>query len=151
MSISSGETDDAYIVLGEEERFAYRRALSRLIEMTSMEYVKIENWNPLAPKIRKWESDLPVCISTPTSVTGQVRQRQEGLHEDDFASEAAFESDARAHRIAKARPSAPRLKEDHIWGVREDWGPKAGTWGRGAKVHRRPECGDQDADADAKK
>lgn len=145
MSISSGETDDAYIVLGEEERFAYRRALSRLID------AKIENWNPLAPKIRKWESDLPVCISTPTSVTGQVRQRQEGLHEDDFASEAAFESDARAHRIAKARPSAPRLKEDHIWGVREDWGPKAGTWGRGAKVHRRPECGDHDADADAKK
>lgn len=119
--------------------------------MTSTEYAETEIWNPLAPKIRKWESDIPVTISTPTSVTGQARQRQEGLQEGDFASEAAFESDARAYRVAK-QPSAPRLKEDHIWGVREDWGPKAGTWGRGAKVHRkRPEGNDHDADADPKK
>lgn len=121
--------------------------------MTSTEYAETEIWNPLAPKIRKWESDLPATIST-TSVTSQARQRQEGLQEGDFASEAAFESDARAYRVAKEQPSAPRLKEDHIWGVREDWGPKAGTWGRGAKVHRndeRPEGNDHDADADPKK
>ena len=30
------------------------------------------------------------------------------------------------------RPSAPQLAEDHVWGIREDWGEKAGRWGKGA-------------------
>lgn len=28
----------------------------------------------------------------------------------------------------------PKLKSDHVWGVREDWGPGAGVWGKGASA-----------------
>ena len=33
-----------------------------------------------------------------------------------------------------ARPEAPRLGPDHVWGVREDWGERAGQWGQGVKA-----------------
>lgn len=111
--------------------------------MTSSDYAEKETWNPLAPKIRKWESDVPATISTSTSVTSQPRQRYEKIQEGDFAPEVAFESDARVHNL-KERPSAPRLKEDHIWGVRDDWGPKAGAWGRGTKVHQKDRGSEDD-------
>lgn len=29
----------------------------------------------------------------------------------------------------------PKLKSDHVWGVREDWGKSAGPWGKGASVY----------------
>jgi protein AFG1 len=32
------------------------------------------------------------------------------------------------------RGDKPVLKEDHFWGVREDWGKKAGKWGKGASA-----------------
>lgn len=122
--------------LGEEERFAYRRALSRLVEMTSQEYAEEEEWNPLGPPLRKWESMHQGTQGISTSLYGSSNGRLES-QVPDFAFEAAFESEARSQHALKERPSAPRLKEDHIWGVRDDWGPKAGAWGKGAKVYRK--------------
>jgi len=33
------------------------------------------------------------------------------------------------------RGDKPVLREEHIWGVREDWGKKAGEWGKGASAY----------------
>lgn len=39
-------------------------------------------------------------------------------------------------REVDVRPPSqkPVLKEEHVWGVRDDWGKKAGRWGQGAKA-----------------
>ncbi|WVO23098.1 uncharacterized protein IAS62_004443 [Cryptococcus decagattii] len=40
---------------GEDEKFAYKRAVSRLIEMTSSPSYAAEEWAPLEPTLRSWE------------------------------------------------------------------------------------------------
>lgn len=32
------------------------------------------------------------------------------------------------------RENPPVIHENHVWGVKEEWGPKAGQWGKGAKA-----------------
>jgi len=46
-----------------------------------------------------------------------------------------------SERMAK-RPSAPHLGAEHVWGVRDDWGEKAGEWGRGTKAFNKPSSKD---------
>ena len=43
---------------GEEERFAYKRAVSRVFEMDSSEYLRTAIWTPLAPALRTWEQSV---------------------------------------------------------------------------------------------
>lgn len=125
------------LVTGEEERFAYRRALSRLIEMTSPEYDETEEWNPLPVNKRRWES-----LRSAAQPSKVEQMRFDDPQGGDFAPEAAFEFGSRlgSQKTKRERPSAPRLKEDHFWGVRDDWGPKAGAWGKGAKARREEEA-----------
>lgn len=33
----------------------------------------------------------------------------------------------------------PELKDVHVWGVAENWGPKAGAWGKGASAFEQGE------------
>ena len=94
---------------GEEERFAYRRAVSRLHELTSPSFWEREQWSPLDLESRGWErSEVPDRIENIAVATDIDEKRQ--------------------------RPPAPFLKPDHVWGVRDDWGDRAGEWGRGASV-----------------
>ncbi|KAG5638052.1 hypothetical protein H0H81_002086 [Sphagnurus paluster] len=121
-------------VLGQDEQFAFKRALSRLVEMTSASYGKndLDTWTPLHPSARKWETKAtgnPQAIAFPPRVMGQ----DDIPGESDFAEEAAYPSDV----MNLKRPSAPRLSADHVWGVREDWGPGAGAWGRSNSRHHR--------------
>jgi peroxisome-assembly ATPase len=121
---------------GKEEQFAFKRALSRLLEMTSESYGAEEHWAPLPAAERKWErSSRPVNaphtqrhVPTPSGLSDLHRS------DSDYAAEAAFDnSDARID--PSQRPEAPRLQEDHIWGVRDDWGERARAWGKGAKAY----------------
>ncbi|KAH9892647.1 AFG1-like ATPase-domain-containing protein, partial [Cubamyces lactineus] len=126
--------DKLSIFSGKDEQFAFKRALSRLLEMTSEIYARDEQWAPLPPSSRKWESSStsyksPVVLkSTLTQSTCQLRNTNA-----DFAEEASAYPSSHAHPTD--RPPAPRLSADHIWGVREDWGPRAQAWGRGASVY----------------
>jgi protein AFG1 len=116
--------------LGHDERFAYKRALSRLKDMTSTTYARDTEWSPLPAEMRKWESSEP----GPNLVLSGARPPPLDTLEagPDYATEAAYEGGR-----APPRPEAPKLKEHHVWGVREDWGPKAGSWGKGAKAYGR--------------
>jgi hypothetical protein len=105
-----------------------------------------------------------------SSGSGIVNRHHEGLvdddnNEDDLAVEAGLRFGGHAH----LRPGdhsgdmkgmadlnsvgAPRLKTEHIWGMRDDWGDRAGRWGRGAQAYRNnkqqeePE-GDEDRTAE---
>lgn len=49
--------------------------------------------------------------------------------DDDFADEAA-------QIDVKLAAGPPRIREEHMWGVREDWGKKAKRWGQGAAAYK---------------
>ncbi|EJF65444.1 hypothetical protein DICSQDRAFT_79616 [Dichomitus squalens LYAD-421 SS1] len=137
--------DTLSIFSGKDEQFAFKRALSRLLEMTSESYAKDEQWTPLPPDSRKWETSDSVRPSQPsitTSPSSQPARAQFNAPSSpdlaDFAEEAALSSPTPASPFPAERPPAPRLSADHIWGVREDWGKRAGDWGRGAALHGPP-------------
>ncbi|KZV68595.1 hypothetical protein PENSPDRAFT_735877 [Peniophora sp. CONT] len=107
--------DTLSIFSGKDEQFAYKRALSRLREMTSARYAEEETWTPLADDARKWERSSAGSKRTPTSSVSRVGTEGEG-RDSDFADEAAYE---RAGDV-KARPEAPRIWPRHVWGVEEE-------------------------------
>ncbi|KIJ68128.1 hypothetical protein HYDPIDRAFT_165832 [Hydnomerulius pinastri MD-312] len=123
--------DKLTIFSGQEEQFAFKRALSRLIEMTSMKYTLEEHWNPLPLASRKWERkpELPTLLANVERPAIPPKISSDAYETADFANEAAYEDSERS----PTRPEAPRLSSDHVWGVREDWGEKAKEWGKGAK------------------
>ncbi|KAI0645780.1 AFG1-like ATPase-domain-containing protein [Trametes meyenii] len=130
--------DKLSIFSGKDEQFAFKRALSRLLEMTSEGYARDEQWAPLPPSSRKWETPSPSPPSAPP--LPRSTQRTAVKREDptaprpssDFAEEASAPS---SYAHLAERPPAPRLSADHVWGVREDWGDRAREWGRGASVY----------------
>lgn len=122
--------------LGEEEQFAFKRALSRLVEMTSAAYNRVDRWTPLPQDACKWET-----VSSPTlgpsdgPIVHDSAKPDRGLaHDsDDFAQEASFKK----MNTTFKRPHAPQLSPEHVWGVREDWGGNDKDWGKCAKVFDR--------------
>ncbi|KAJ7497659.1 AFG1-like ATPase-domain-containing protein [Mycena latifolia] len=123
--------DTLSIFSGQEEQFAFKRALSRLIEMTGPAYVRTVQWAPLSERDRTWERSV-AYPGTSHSRSFDVDPRP--AEQDDFASEAAYSPDLGKEKV---RPAAPRLKADHVWGVRDDWGKGAKTWGQGARAYPR--------------
>ena len=123
--------------IGKDEQFAYKRALSRLLEMTSESYAREEGWAPLPRDSRKWEipassTHSRAVPSAPQAAPASSRTDMSSPHDaaTDFAEEAS------QHCATPAdRPPAPRLSADHVWGVREDWGQRARAWGRGAAAY----------------
>ena len=165
------------IFSGEDERFAYQRAVSRLFEMSHPDWVIRKSWRPfLDGEMDSWrgsEAEKRERERERESVqysSQSVRERP--ADEGDFADEASYEASTFPSRVsepelwsekrendqpnrgasnaglpADGRPSfapgpvgrrrgegPPVISEAHIWGVREDWGKKAGAWGKGASA-----------------
>ncbi|KAF8756549.1 AFG1-like ATPase [Rhizoctonia solani] len=116
-----------HVVLpGQEEKFAYSRATSRLVQMTSPKYAAQAIWQPLTRAQQPWHVDTPPSRPSnynqiPTFAT------EDQVLEKDWAEEASYD----ARRSRKGRPEPPRLSENHAWGVRDDWGKGVGDWGKG--------------------
>ncbi|KAJ7745464.1 AFG1-like ATPase-domain-containing protein [Mycena maculata] len=122
--------DTLSIFSGQEEQFAFKRALSRLIEMTSPAYSRTSQWTPLPEGDRTWERSM-VYAGIPESHARSRDVDPPAPESDYFASEAAYTPSL---ETGEARPSPPRLKADHVWGVRDDWGKGTDAWGQGAKA-----------------
>ncbi|KAK0192119.1 AFG1-like ATPase-domain-containing protein [Armillaria mellea] len=90
------------IFSGKDEQFAFKRAFSRLVEMTSPAYHIRSQWKP---KVQKWEGSR---VITGYGKLSGASQSQTGF--------------------------SPQLSENHVWGVREDWGG-GGRWGKGARAY----------------
>lgn len=103
--------------IGKDERFAFKRALSRLLEMTCERYIAEEHWNSLPLSSRRWERSTSTHNATDDHKTLQ----------DPTDRSAAFVTNERPHaqtddsRLFVGRPDAPKLSEDHMWGIRGDW------------------------------
>ncbi|TKY86708.1 hypothetical protein EX895_004348 [Sporisorium graminicola] len=205
------------IFSGEDERFSYQRAVSRLFEMSHPDWMRRKGWRPfLAKEMGAWagtshqqeeqvaeaEAVGKVVVAnelneahqhleraeSAASATAVAAATAEGSSADspsrfvdpsgDFAEEASYETasfpgrrsaqmklereiegwaakqqqqsqqDAGGRKkyeaadfspgpIGKKRnrdQGPPVLSEAHVWGVREDWGKKAGVWGKGSSV-----------------
>ncbi len=111
---------------GEDERFAYKRARSRLWEMCGTRWwARNEEgwWKPVEKDIRRWE--VPVS----TGDEGVVASTVVAKGDPHSGREAkAFPHGASQFRTHQDPP--PRFNWVHAWGMMT-WGKKAGAWGKG--------------------
>ncbi|WVQ79180.1 hypothetical protein IAT38_001276 [Cryptococcus sp. DSM 104549] len=133
---------------GEDEKFAYKRAVSRLVEMTTSPTYAREAWLPVEPKLRSWErkpgSPHPPKATSATSSLVHGARAPSLYGRDDLAIEVGYTRPGRANgkddRVI-GRPGRrggkppPSIKEQHVWGVMDEWGKKAGRWGQGVKAY----------------
>lgn len=119
---SAPALDTLSIFSGKDEQFAFKRALSRLLEMTSEAYQRDELWAPLPTAMRKWErtGSTGGKARTPLSMQDPSVPRFPSHTQSDFAEEAASEGDVLAGSLL--RPEAPRIRAEHVWGVHDEEG-----------------------------
>lgn len=136
------------IFSGEEERFAYQRAVSRLWEMSHSSWNETQ-WKPLVEaELGSWQQSAAQTVDRQKEIFDALRAsttaaaastpRHETAAASDFADEASYNSVSKDERRRSSRAynrdqGPPVLSDAHIWGVRDDWGPKAGRWGRGVR------------------
>lgn len=126
---------------GEDERFAYKRARSRLWEMCGKRWWAREEegwWRPLAKDVRRWEGvgqDLG-CHVPPAQGFPQAADGGSGRDE-------LFRHGASPFRTSRDAP--PKFSWEHAWGLIK-WGKKAGAWGKGVEgldERGKPEVSDK--------
>ena len=106
---------------GEDERFAYKRARSRLWEMCGARWWAREEegwWRPVGKDVRRWEGARQEVTSTPPTQQPGKTSTQEQL----------FRHGASPFRTSQEAP--PKFGWMHAWGM-ITWGKKAGPWGKG--------------------
>ncbi|KZO96513.1 hypothetical protein CALVIDRAFT_563984 [Calocera viscosa TUFC12733] len=123
------------IFTGEEERFAYARAVSRIHELSSASHSS-EMWTPMDRDARRWETPTPSSHEPLHAPRRAPSPRHTEAPNSDFAHEAANERPTRRGSL-KEWVDQPKIGEVHVWGAREDWGQRAGEWGRGAGTYRK--------------
>ncbi|KAI4738449.1 hypothetical protein E4T50_11084 [Aureobasidium sp. EXF-12298] len=121
---------------GEDERFAYRRAQSRLWEMCGVKWWNREgeDWHkPVSASIRSWEVSVPSAAeysAASVRLQGQAADAAMGnsRNVDEVQDEIMFRHNASPFRRSEEPP--PKFSWTHIWGTMK-WGKKAGAWGQG--------------------
>jgi protein AFG1 len=81
-------------------------------------------------------------MAKPSPAPGTLSNEPSDRDSNDFADEAGY-SRPETLRPKVAR-DPPKISEDHMWGVREDWGKKAGEWGQGVKGKRSSKGEDEE-------
>ncbi|KAI1630156.1 AFG1-like ATPase-domain-containing protein [Exophiala viscosa] len=133
------------VLTGEDERFAYKRARSRLWEMCGRrwwdERLAVMDdmdekrwWRPLDRQGRTWESFKDQRakgseVGIVQSGMGVVSGHDEG---NDPRTSSLFRHGASPYRTAESPP--PKFGFQHAWGMMK-WGKKAGQWGKGTDAY----------------
>lgn len=123
---------------GEDERFAYKRARSRLWEMCGRRWWDErgperdvdEWWRPVGREGREWEGSGALDKEASESVLNTATTGS------DARTDALFKHNASPFRTSKEPP--PKVGWQHAWGMMK-WGKKAGEWGKGVEGDRRKE------------
>ncbi|KAH8596345.1 AFG1-like ATPase-domain-containing protein [Bisporella sp. PMI_857] len=122
---------------GEDERFAYKRASSRLWEMCgSCWHNRSEPgwWKPLSLENRRWEnsSTMHAPNSRPLSSIGGEVKLGESTELDKPAGLQGKMLEEMIHPgpFRPDREPAQQIAWTHAWGMIK-WGGKAGIWGQG--------------------
>ena len=139
------------VFTGEDEKFAFKRARSRLWEMCGGRWwargvedemdatkggEKLSWWRPLPLDSRPWESSYSSTSVATTSSSGLPQQSAttDGVKEANKISKITDEEKAEAaesrYRLYDRPP--PSFSLMHFWGT-TPWGRKAGRWGKGVE------------------
>ncbi|KAL8909739.1 MAG: hypothetical protein Q9207_000048 [Kuettlingeria erythrocarpa] len=113
---------------GEDEKFAYKRATSRLWEMCGARWWAREEewWKPLAKEVRRWELNIVTNSHRATNLTDPGASAGSNTQENE--SSTLFKHGASPFRTSHDPP--PKIPWWHAWGMIQ-WGKKAGAWGQG--------------------
>ena len=163
--LGPGSPDFANIggLTGEDEKFAVKRAESRIWEMCSRKWWERAGssdaaamagpetwWRPLPLSNRHWEraskdSSSSSSLSTLPPLPPNIKILSETEREKDRQRELEdmFKHGASPFRTHPDAP--PKFSWTHAWGMMT-WGKKAGAWGKGVEgLDERPkEKGDED-------
>lgn len=117
---------------GEDERFAVKRAESRIWEMCSARWWDraqdpAEWWRPLPMESRHWERASLQPGSTPGAAT--LPPNVKILSQDELQGQL-FPHGASPFRTHPDAP--PKIDWTHVWGTVK-WGKRAGAWGKGVE------------------
>jgi hypothetical protein len=136
---------DTRVLVGEDEKFAYRRARSRLWEMCGNRWWRVregdpaEWWKPEGGQGRFWEGiraeDIEKVVRE-EFVDGShdgMKRRADAMR-DAKENGGLFRHGASPYRTADKAP--PKFGWQHAWGMMK-WGKKAGEWGKGVEGDRR--------------
>ena len=122
---------------GEDERFAYKRARSRLWELCSKKWHARdeEGWHkPVPASVRQWERSVEQRTAAPGAgpVSSGANDVAAGgtADIDEKRDEVLFRHGASPFRTAREPP--PKFSWTHVWGTMK-WGRKAGAWGQGVE------------------
>ncbi|KAH7356515.1 AFG1-like ATPase-domain-containing protein [Rhexocercosporidium sp. MPI-PUGE-AT-0058] len=122
---------------GEDERFAYKRARSRLWQMCGARWHARSQpgwWRPLPAEVRRWERSSSKSPSTPEpmEVKGDVKMGESIILEKPAGLQGkGMEERERAKSpFREQREPPPEFGVWHAWGITK-WGKKAGVWGQG--------------------
>ncbi|KAL8683608.1 MAG: hypothetical protein Q9186_000380 [Xanthomendoza sp. 1 TL-2023] len=110
--------------MGEDEKFAYKRAQSRLCELCGAKWWAREEegwWRPLDKELRRWERSIDGTVEG--GPDGGVQVQDGGVEEEKL-----FRHGASPFRTSQEAP--PKISWTHAWGMMK-WGKKAGAWGKG--------------------
>ncbi|KAK5127369.1 hypothetical protein LTR85_006708 [Meristemomyces frigidus] len=130
---------------GEDERFAYKRAQSRLWELCGARWWARDDpdWHrPLPQEVRRWEKTVSEQSAQTALAAGLKRQAAEATVRADAAMGDATPDDTRheeSFRHGATSPfrtstePPPKFLWTHVWGTGTQWGKKAGAWGRGVE------------------
>jgi peroxisome-assembly ATPase len=175
-NLSVGQTVDftnLTALTGEDERFAYKRARSRLWEMCGRRWWRdregdaAEWWLPVNRNAdgRFWEGtsrerrDLedatPVKQIMPSrshngkmhAMAGAQAANSSVNRPSDSGTGELFRHGASPYRVSEQPP--PKFGWQHAWGMMT-WGKKAGEWGRGVEGERRKDRGSVDSNTERK-
>ncbi|KAJ3036241.1 hypothetical protein HDV00_002955 [Rhizophlyctis rosea] len=117
---------------GEDERFAYKRARSRIWEMCSERWwARSEEgwWRPVESSVRRWEGSGDGSIE----VGKQRNVKPVGDGEDHSATEKTEDGEQVKYSPFRTHPEPPpKISWTHIWGMMK-WGQGAGPWGQGVE------------------
>ncbi|KAI5838536.1 mitochondrial ATPase [Morchella snyderi] len=127
--VAAPDFGDARAWTGEDERFAWRRAVSRLWEVTGEGWWGGVEWRP-PPLGRGWEG------------TSEVVEKQDGEMEKVEKFVGTHGRDGVVFSPFRKHPQEPpRFGGEHFWSVVR-WGRRAGNWGKGVEgVKERKEGG----------
>ncbi|KAI7949076.1 hypothetical protein MJO28_007897 [Puccinia striiformis f. sp. tritici] len=122
--------EELAIFSGQDEKYAFDRATSRLFELTKPGGRNSKEWTPLELDLTSTQSSsAPVKVEhhhinqkkTSIDQTTQsiVSHQEENVNPKDNEDESLF--------------TRPKISEVHIWGIMK-WGKRAGRWGQGVEI-----------------
>lgn len=137
-SVSLGRPIDFGVTssfIGEDERFAYKRASSRLWEMCGMKWHSRSEpgwWKPIPTEVRRWEQQSESNAKFPEHASPEKSDARMGKSYELDAPPEVYETIREDHGqpSSKTLRMPPIISWTHAWGMMR-WGKKAGPWGQG--------------------